>query len=79
MKNESNIKLKSDDRLVTNQIDLTEVFNDYFVNIASKLKEPPVKTDFAELNNYVSAKVPNDTECKIPLTTHIFVKKFLSS
>ena len=77
--NKSNIKLKSDDKLVTNQIDLTEMFNDYFVNIASKLKESPIQTDFAKLNNYVSAKVPSDTEFKIPMTTHTFVKKFLSS
>ena len=77
--NKSNIKLKSDDKLVTNQIDLTEIFNDYFVNIASKLKESPIQTDFAKLNNYVSAKVPSDTEFKIPMTTHTFVKKFLSS
>ena len=55
--NKSNIKLKSDDKLVTNQIDLTEIFNDYFVNIASKLKESPIQTDFAKLNNYLSAKV----------------------
>ena len=77
--NKSNIKLKSDDKLVKNQIDLTEIFNDYFVNIASKLKESPIQTDFAKLKNYVSAKVPSDTEFKISLTTHTFVKKFLSS
>ena len=65
--------------LVTNEPELTEIFNDYFVNIASTLKEPTIETDFKKLNNYVSAKVPSDTEFQIPLTNETFVKTCLSN
>ena len=48
-----NINLKLGDRLVTNESDLTEIFNSYFVNIALNLKEPSNSSDFEIINNYV--------------------------
>ena len=51
----SKFSLKVDDQCVTNDADLAPIFNNYFHNIASKLKEPPIKTDFEKLKNYVSA------------------------
>ena len=44
--NKSNMRLKLEDKIVTNEPELTEIFNDYFVNIASTLKEPTIETDF---------------------------------
>ena len=35
-----NINVHVGDRVVTNKSDLTDVFNSYFVNVASNLKEP---------------------------------------
>ena len=75
----SNMSLKLDDKFITNESDLTEIFNDYFVNIASALKEPNIDSDFEKHSNYVSTKVPSDTEFKIPLTNQTFIKSFLSN
>ena len=46
---------------------LTEIFNSYFVNVASNLKEPSIPTDFEIINNYVQSKVPTKTEFQISL------------
>ena len=73
------MSLKLDDKFVTNESELTEIFNDYFVNIASTLKQPTIETDFKNLHNYVSTKVPCDTEFTIPLTNRAFIKTFLSN
>ena len=36
---------------------MTEVFNSYFVNVASNLKEPIVPSNFEVLNEYVNSKI----------------------
>ena len=41
-----NFCLKNENDLITNESDLTEMFNNYFVNVASKLKEPIVNSEF---------------------------------
>ena len=38
--------------MVTNESDLTDVFNSYFVYVASNLKEPIIPLDFEILNEY---------------------------
>ena len=60
-----NINLKLGDRLVTNEPDLIEIFNSYFVNVASNLKEPSIPFDFEIINNHVQSKVPINTEFQI--------------
>ena len=64
---------------ITNESDLSEIFNNYFINIASELKEPIVETDFEPLNNYVYSKVPTDIDLEIPLTNHTFIGQILSN
>ena len=71
----SKFSLKVDDQCITNEAELAPIF----INIASKLKEPRIKTDFEKLKNYMSAKVPNDIEFKIPCTNQAFIKHFLSN
>ena len=44
--NASKFSLKLDDQIITNESDLSEIFNNHFINIASKLEEPIVETDF---------------------------------
>ena len=68
-----NINLKLGDRLVTNESDLTEIFN-----VASNLKEPSIPSDFEIINNYVQSKVPTNTEFQISLTNETFVRNFLT-
>ena len=40
------------------------LFNNVFISIASKLKEPTLIADFEILNKFVCEKVPNDIELK---------------
>ena len=74
-----NFGLKCENDLITNESELTEMFNNYFVNVASKLKEPIVNSDFGRLTNFVQSKVPVGVEFEIPLTNVGFVRKFLSN
>ena len=43
--NASNFKMKIED-VITKDSEVAEVFNNYFINIASKLKEPVPNLDF---------------------------------
>ena len=64
--------------MVTNVSELKDVFNSYFVNVASNLKEPIIPSDFEILNEYVKSKIPMNTEFLIALTNETFVNNFLS-
>ena len=68
MQNKSKFSLKLNDQIISNKSDLSEIFNNYFINIASKLKEPNPRTDFESLNNFVSSKVLTDIEFQITLS-----------
>ena len=72
----SKFTLKSEDKIVTNKGDMAGIFNNFFMNIGSKLKEPTLKADFEKLKKFVGDKVPNDIEFKIPLTNHTLVRIF---
>ena len=54
-----------------NEKDVADIFNDFFINVPSKLKEP--------LKNCVNSKIPSDTSFNIPLTNVSFVATYLSS
>ena len=45
---------------------LAETFNDYFVNIASKLKEPITQPDFTKLREFVNSKILENVKFKLP-------------
>ena len=53
------------------------MFNSYFVNIATTLKEPIIPSDFETLRTFVTSKVPTNTKFNISLTNETFVQKFL--
>ena len=59
---ENNFAIKSENDKITEH--LAEHFNNYFVNVASNLKEPIVNSEFERLNTFVQSKVPNDVELK---------------
>ena len=65
--------------MVTHEADLTQLFNSYFVNVASSIKEPAVHSDFEELQNHVESKITRNTEFTIPLTNVTFVRIFLTN
>ena len=75
--NASNFKIKVEDDVITKDSEVAEVFNNYFINIASKLKEPVPNSDFKKLNNFVRSKVPNEIDFQIPFTNQTFIRNFL--
>ena len=65
--------------MVQKESELTELFNSYFVNIATNLKEPIIPSDFETLRTFVTSKVPTNTKFNISLTNETFVWKFLTN
>ena len=76
---EPNLNINVGDPVITNESDLTGVFNSYFVNVASNLTGPIIPSDFEILDDYVKSKVPTNTEFLIVPTNEIFVMNFISS
>lgn len=76
---DNNFRIKSDNGMITNASDLSELFNNYFVNIASKLKGPIINSDLERLYSFVRSKVPNVVSFNITLINVEFVRKFLSN
>ncbi len=71
--------VKSDtNELISNVDDMSNLFNDYFVNVASKLKGPTQPSNFEHLRNSVNSKIPNETFFEIPEVSEQFVRKLLS-
>ena len=64
---------------MTDESILAETFNDYFVNIASKLKEPMTPPDFTKLREFVSMKFLENIEFDLPEIDEKFVFNFLST
>ena len=54
-------------------------FSNFFVNIASKLKEPVVNADHDRLREFCQAKIPADTKFSIPPVQNNKVLKFLTN
>ena len=55
------------------------IFNQFFVNVASKLKEPMKSSNFDLLKDFVNSKDTNDVHFNMPLTNCSFVGNYLSS
>ena len=74
----SNIfSLKINNQMVENPKDIADEFNQYFVKVASKIKEPIVPCEFDKLQQFCNAKIPSDTHFSIPKISHEKVEKFL--
>ena len=73
---ELNINIKKHDKLVQKESELTELFNSYFVNTATNLKEPIISSDFETLRTFVTSRVSTNTKFNISLTNETFVRKF---
>ena len=63
--NKNTFGIKCESGMITNETDLTQHFNNYFVNVASKLKKPIINSEFEHLNTFVQSKVPSNVEFKI--------------
>ena len=69
-------KLNIDDNLITNTKEIADTFNDYFVKIASRLKEPIEDCDFTQLKEHIDTKVPSSVPFELPHITESFVYNF---
>ncbi len=71
IKDENNI-------ICTDKIDVATIFNEYFINVASKLKEPVDYYDSENLQEFVNSNVPSNVNFSIPEVNVSFVYSFLS-
>ena len=76
--NDSSFEIKVNDNIISNDQDIANAFNDFFVHIASKLKESIKLLEFELLQNYVKSKVNKDTDFSIPLVNCSFISNYLS-
>ena len=68
--------VKENYRLISDENEIANVLNKYFVNVASQLKEPVEHSDFKHITEYVDSKVPSNTFFSIPEITSSFVRTF---
>ena len=58
--------IKAGDGEISNDFYLDENFNDYFINVASNLKEPIELNPFNEMKEHVNAKIPEEVHFELP-------------
>ena len=75
----NNFEIKINNNIISNDLDIANVFNYYFVNIPSKLKEPIQPSEFKLLQNFVDSKFNDDTNFTIPFINYSFVSNYLSN
>ena len=71
--------IKINEQVITNEQMIADHFNDFFINIASNLKQPLKPPHFEKLSNFINSKVTDDVSFDIPLINYTFVTSFLSS
>ena len=54
-------------------------FNNFFVSVVSKLKEPVENCSFEKLKDFCNSKVPDSVQFNIPEVSHDKALKFLSN
>ena len=74
---ENVLDLKDNNRFISDDGEIANVFNSYFANVASQLKEPIEYSDFKNIKDYVDSKVPGQGCDTIPEIPHSFVRNFL--
>ena len=71
--------LKENDRHISDDKEMANLFNKYFVNIAAQLKGPVEKPDFKHIKEFVDSKIPTNESFSIPNINNAFVLNFLKS
>ena len=75
----NNFEIKTKNDIISDDLDIANVFNDYFVNIPSKLKEPIQPSEFKLLHDFVDSKLNDSTNFNIPFVNSAFVNNYLSN
>ena len=70
--------IKNKDGLCTEDpTEMANTFNDFFVNVASKIKEPVIDTNHDQLKDFCKNKIPEGTKFEIPSIEILNVSKYL--
>ena len=72
-------QLNIDGSDITDNADIANEFNNFFINIATNLSAPIPESDFKHIKDFVDNKVPKHTYFNIPLITEDKTRKYLSS
>ena len=67
------LKIKLGDDIISDEFDLEKRFNDYFINIAANLKEPIVESNFDDIQEHIGQKIPDNVIFELPEIDEIFV------
>ena len=74
----NNFEIKMDNAIISDDLDIVYVFNDYFVNSSSKLEELIQLSEFELLHDIVDTKFNDDTNVTIAFVNSLFVSNYLS-
>ena len=76
---ENILGIKHGEHVITHEKLIADHFNEFFINVASDLKQPLKPSNFEKLNSFIDSKVTNDVSFQIPLINCSFVTNFLLS
>ena len=62
--------LNVDNNSIENPKDIADQFNKYFVSVSSKIKEPPLASNFDKLKEFCDKKIPANIYFSIPCISH---------
>ena len=71
--------MKVDNNTIEDSSEMANEFNNFFVNIATKLKEPVIHTNHDKLSDFCRDRLSPDTKFSIPPISNENVLKFLST
>ena len=71
--------LKLGNNCIEDDFEMATQFNNFFVSVASKLKEPVEDCNFDNLRDFYNSKVPDGVQFNIPEVSCDKVLKFLSN
>lgn len=71
--------IKNDDVHLEEPCDIANTFNDFFVNVASTIKEPITNSSHKKLRDFCNAKLPPGSRFNIPPIQKDKVSKFLQN
>ena len=71
--------VKVDNNTIEDSSEMANEFNNFFVNIATKLKEPIIHTNHDKLSEFCQERLSPDTKFSIPPISNENVLKFLST
>ena len=71
--------IKNGDTHIEDPKEIANEFNEFFVNVASKLKEPVLESNHDRLKEFCQSKLPFDMKFTIPQIQNENVLKFLST